>query len=141
MSEDAVAKTTRKIVSAMTRYQLFHQATIYLDEANDAVTNLRIINRLKRLIKEDNKDKFIMYFISRSPDFETTDDGLIIAHPYITFRSNCRIYGARILKEQEKSGGAFRVVGRGKEYISTNLEKRYNGTIDKIKKVKSLILI
>lgn len=127
MSESPQQRTTRKIVSAMENNELFHQATVYL--YGDSEENQRTIARLKRLITLEN-DQLIMYFISKAIDKE---DGVIV--PYITFRSEGRIKGKSVLTEEKKYDGLFRVVGsaKHKNYISTNMEKRYAGTIKSIK--------
>lgn len=140
MSESPKQKTTRKVVSAMRSFDLFHQATIYL--YGDAETNKRTINRLKRLITEENKDEgnLIMYFISKGPDKSIDKDtgepsGDIV--PYISFRSEQRIKGSRVLLEEKKyKDNQFKVVGSAKHklYISTNMENRYGGTINNIEK-------
>lgn len=137
MSESPQQKTTRKVVSAMRQHQFFHQATIYL--YGDAEENQKTIAKLKRLITEENKDEgfTIMYFLSRGVDKSIDDDtdepsGQIV--PYISFRAEQRIKGTKILdlEKKQKDLKLFKVVGRKKHktYISTNMEKRYQGTID-----------
>jgi hypothetical protein len=140
MSESPQQKTTRKVVAAMRKYDLFHQATIYL--FGDAETNKRTIARLKRLITEENKDDgaIIMYFISRGADKSIDDEtgnpsGEIV--PYISFRSEQRIKGSKVIAAEKNLNDdkLFKVVGsaKHKNYISTNMEKRYAGTIKSIK--------
>lgn len=132
MSETAIDKTTRKVVEAMRQHQFCFYATVHLN-SDDPEENKRTIERSKRLVKLDNPDQLIFYFMSRNAD----QDGEF--RPYISFYSHDRLVGTRLLAEQEKSDSEFAISGKpGKNrvYISRNIEAKYQGIIRKIKEGK-----
>lgn len=107
-------------------------ATVHLN-SDDAAINKRTIERAKRLIKKDNPEELIFYFISRNSD----EDGVFRA--YISFYSFKRLVGTRLLAEESKANSEFSIAGQ-QSYkrikISKNIEVRYQGIIKKIKEGK-----
>lgn len=128
MAESPREKTTRKIVKAMEANDFSFYATVYLN-GDDQQVNKRTIERSKRLITLDNPDQLVFYFISRNIDKKTGE-----YKPYISFYSHEQLVGKRLIAEQAKNLEAFNISGgRRKHFISTNIERKYQGIIDKIR--------
>lgn len=132
MSESAIDKTTRKVVDAMQSHQFCFYATVHLN-SYDIEENKKTIERSKRLIKQDNPDQLIFYFISRNAD----SDGEF--RPYISFYSYERLSGKRLLAEEAKREADFAISGKTSSkriYISRNIEAKYQGIVRRIKEGK-----
>lgn len=129
MAESPIDKTTRKVVSALETHEFSFYASVYLN-AEDIEINKRTIERAKRLIKLDNPDQLIFYFISRNANPVT---GVVM--PYMSFYSHEQLVGTRLMAEQTKFPEAFNISNGGvrKQLISTKIEHRYQGIIDKIR--------
>lgn len=130
MPESPREKTTRKVVSALEAHGFSFYASVYLN-ADDTETNKRTIKRAKRLITEDNPDQLVFYFLSRNTNRETGE-----VRPYMSFYSHEKLVGVKLIAEQAKYPDAFKVSdygGQRKRFISTNIEERYEGIINKIR--------
>lgn len=128
MAESPRDKTTRKLADAMEEHAFSFYATVYLN-AEDADVNKRTIDRAKRLIKEDNPDQLVFFFISKNKP-----SGMDSFYPYISFYSHENLVGTRLIAEQAKNADDFNISGgRRKHFISTNIERKYQGIIDKIR--------
>lgn len=129
MPESPKDKTTRKIVKAMEDHAFSFYATVYLN-GDDPETNKKTIERAKRLITKDNPEQLILYFISRNVVKETGE-----YKPYISFYSHEQLVGTRLINEQSKLPEAFKISNGGvrKKFISTNIERNYQGIINKIR--------
>lgn len=130
MAESPKERTTRNIVAAMEAHQFSFYASVYLN-GNDVETNKRTIQRAKRLITQDNPEQLIFYFISRNRNPATGE-----IRPYMSFYSHEQLVGTRLIAEQAKHPEAFNISNGNvrKTFISTNIEARYQGIIDKIRK-------
>lgn len=130
MAESPKERTTRKIVAALEANEFSFYASVYLN-ADDVETNIRTIQRAKRLITLDNPDQLIFYFISRNENPATGE-----IRPYMSFYSHKQLVGTRLLAEQAKHPEAFNISNGGvrKNFISTSVVRRYQGIIDKIRK-------
>lgn len=103
-------------------------ATVYLN-GDDPETNKKTIKRAKRLITKDNPDQLIFYFISRNLVKDTGE-----YKAYISFYSHEQLVGTSLINEQSKFPNAFKISGgTRKQFISTNIEARYQGIINKIR--------
>lgn len=132
MAESPREKTTRKIVKAMEANEFSFYSTVYLNGDNPD-TNKRTIERSKRLITQDNPYQLIFYFISRNVLKETGE-----YRPYISFYSHEQLVGTSLIAEQAKHHDVFNIshgVVR-KKFISTNIERKYQGIINKIREGK-----
>ena len=129
MAESPREKTTRKIVSALETHGFSFYASVYLN-AEDTETNKRTIDRAKRLITLDNPDQLVFYFMSRNAKPGTGE-----IKPYMSFYSHEQLIGTRLIAEQAKFPEAFNISNGSvrKRLISTNIEARYQGIIDKIR--------
>lgn len=121
MAESSVAKTTRLIATGLEEHAFSYQLTVYLN-AEDADQNMNIVQRAKRLIKEDNPNSLILFFISRNIIKGTGE-----YRPYITFFSHEKFVRTKLIREGEKNECMA---------ISNNRnldEKRYAGYIRKLR--------
>lgn len=131
MAESPRDKTTRKLADAMEEHAFSFYATVYLN-AEDADVNKRTIDRAKRLIKDDNPDQLVFFFISKNKP-----SGMDSFYPYISFYSHENLVGTRLIAEQAKNADDFNISnGNRKRFISKNMEDRYQGIIRKIREGK-----
>lgn len=120
MSESSPERTTRLIATALEENAFRYQLTVHLN-AEDADENMKIVQRAKRLIKADNQNNIILFFISRNVDKNGE------YKPYITFFSHEKFNGDKLKKEKEHN--EF-INLSGNRYLS---EKHYNGYIKKLR--------
>jgi len=107
MSESPKDKTSRKIANLLEKYCFECQASVYLFPDSE-FSHLEQVNEVKRLIKKDNPNEFMMSFIS---EHINRDEGE--RFPYITFYSWNRLTGTLVREKQEYYG--FVVAGESKD--------------------------
>lgn len=120
MSESSVERTTRLIATALDDNAFRYQLTVHLN-AEDADENMAIVRRAKRLIKDDNPDCLILFFISRNLDKYGE------YKPYITFFSKEKFNRDKLKRETERNECMSL---SGNRYLS---EDRYQGYISRVR--------
>lgn len=133
MAESPRDKTTRKLANVMEENAFSFYATVYLN-AEDSDINKRTIERAKRLIRKDNPDQLVFFFISKNKP-----RGMDSFYPYISFYSHENLVGTKLIVEQAKNPEAFNISNGEvrKNFISTKIpEVRYQGKIKKIREGK-----
>jgi len=133
MTEKTIDKTTRLLVKNLEEHKFTYKASVFLKGSTKEENALNIA-KLKRIIRNDNKELLIFHFISMHLDYY--EDGGVI-NPLIYFFSHAKLKSKRLIEISCSDNPVFQTRGNKKTYeIGCDYSKRYNGFINKIKKEK-----
>ena len=106
MAETAKEKTTREVAGIFARHHFTYMASVFI-HTDDIDERTKTIARIKRIVKEENPDLYVFFFLTTHTEKATGEVQL-----YLTFFTWDSLVGVRLRKEQEH--GCIAIAGESR---------------------------